>query len=201
MDISYELFQISDILSGNSWNITLLHFIFGDNMNFDYLTLGHVSINHVNSWVWHPKSRRNNLSYMVYSYLCQNAGPLVSWDGWDNLWRLKISPIAKHFIWLPFHNGIQTHEYLYRLNLGPRTLCGFWNLAYETNEYLFHHCPKSQTICGLISNDIGKPIYFLDGFISGNWLSPSQVDFEFFTQSIIAITTWLIWKARCNLII
>lgn len=135
--MTYDLFQISDILMGNSWNFTLLHAIFGANLNFDYLIHRHVSVDHENNSVWHPKSKKNKLFSMVYSHFSQNAGPLVPWDGWENLWHLKIAPRVKHFIWLLLHNGVKTHEYPYRLNLGPRTLCGFCNLDYETANVFF----------------------------------------------------------------
>lgn len=125
---------------------------------------------------------------MIYSHLIQNAGQQETWDGWKNLWCLQTVPRAKHFIWLLLHNGIKTHEYLYRLNLGPQTLCSFCNLTFENVEHLFNLCPKAQVIRNMIINITSKNIYFLDGLTSGNRLSPSHTGSDIFTQSIIVST-------------
>lgn len=137
---------------------------------------------------------------MIYSHLIQNAGQQETWDGWKNLWCLQTVPRAKHFIWLLLHNGIKTHEYLYRLNLGPQTFCSFCNLTYENAEHLFNLCPKAQVIRNMIINITSKNIYFLDGLTSGNRLSPSHTGNDIFTQSIIVTNVWLIWKEGCNFI-
>lgn len=39
---------------------------------------------------------------------------------------------------------------------------------------------------------------FVDGFTSGNCLSPSKAGRDIFTQSVIAAIAWHIWKVRCN---
>lgn len=114
-----------------------------------------------------------NTNSLQWFHFNKSAGCLVPWDGWGNIWRLYIAPRPKHFLWLLLHNDIKTYDYLYSLNLGPLTLCKFYNLCFETTEHLFNTCPKAQLVWNLISNAIGKQIIFHDGFSSGNWLSPT----------------------------
>lgn len=167
----------------------------------DYI-LGHSQIRNDqgNNWVWFPESKGTKLSAMIYSHFNQFKTGQNSWKGWSILWRLKIAPRVKHFLWLMFHNAVITQEYLYKLNLGPQTLCCFCNLNPESVEHLFLTCSKTQEIWNLISNAIRKPIHIPNGISSGNWLNQEFSGNDIFTQSVIATTVWFIWKARCKLI-
>ncbi|KAH7652777.1 hypothetical protein IHE45_19G039200 [Dioscorea alata] len=106
---------------------------------------------------------------MVYAHINNSVDNLNSWNGWCNIWRLKIAP-------------------------------RFCNLEAETSEHLFNTCSKAQIFWNLVGNSLGKQICFSEGFSSGNWLCPSNPDFNKFDQSVIAVASWFIWKARCNLI-
>lgn len=135
---------------------------------------------------------------MVYAHFNNSSGNLNPWNGWSNIWRLSSRP--KQFIWLLLHNGVKTYEYLHRLNLGPQTLCQFCNLNFESSEHLFNNCPKTQLVWRQVSNVIGMQIVFYEGFSSGSWLSQNNPIYDLRTKSIIVVTSWLIWKARCNLV-
>lgn len=112
-----------------------------------------------------PRSSNLKISSMVYSHFNHCAAPHGAWDGWNNIWCLKIAPKAKHFIWLMLHNGVKTYDYLYNMNLGPQNFFIWCNLEYEIAEHLFNLCPKSQLIWNLISNDIGLTIAFTNGLV------------------------------------
>ncbi|XP_039145745.1 uncharacterized protein LOC120282984 [Dioscorea cayenensis subsp. rotundata] len=200
MDFDLHLLSLSDLLLNDVWNYTVLHNIFGAFLNLDYLNINKCSINFAKHWVWFPKANNIKTTSMVYSHFNNSAGTMNPWDGWRNLWRLKIAPRPKYFMWLLLHNGIKTYDYLYRLNLGPQTLCRFCNIDFECTEHLFNHCSKAQYIWRLVSAAIGKQVSFLDGFSSGHWLSPTNSVYDLRDQSVIAVTSWLIWKSRCNLI-
>ncbi|XP_039119193.1 uncharacterized protein LOC120255437 [Dioscorea cayenensis subsp. rotundata] len=135
---------------------------------------------------------------MVYSYLNHEKGNDNFWDGWKNLWQLNVAPKVKHFIWLLFHDAVKTNDYLYRLNLGPQTLCTFCNLNTETVEHLFLNCYKTQEIWNITCSTVSKPINLSDGISSKLWLKQELTGNGRFIQSIIASTVWFIWKARCN---
>lgn len=115
---------------------------------------------------------------MVYAYFNRFAGCVDPWDGWGNIWCLKIAPGPKHFLWLLLHNGIKMYDYLNRLNLGPQTLYRLCNLDFETIEHLFNTCPKAHALWRSVSIAISKHIHFQDGFSSGNCLCPSNSNFD-----------------------
>lgn len=94
--------------------------LFGSFLNLDFLSHGKIGYDTDNTWVWSPKAKRSKLSTIIYYHISKSAVHQDHWDGWDNIWRLRIASREKHFIWLLFHNGIKTFDYLYRLNLGPK---------------------------------------------------------------------------------
>ncbi|XP_039131805.1 uncharacterized protein LOC120268480 [Dioscorea cayenensis subsp. rotundata] len=200
MHVDYDHLNMSDLILDDGWNIPLMSSIFGEFLNFDYLHFNRVCNGANNKWVWFPKSKNHKLTSMVYTHFNNSVGNHDTWNGWGNLWRLSVAPRPKHFIWLLLHNGIKTYEYLYRLNLGAQTFCKFCNLDFENTEHLFNSCPKTQIVWQQVSNAIGKQIVFHEGFSTGNWLSPDHPEYDLNVQSIIGVTSWLIWKTRCNLI-
>lgn len=135
---------------------------------------------------------------MIYSYFNQDKYRENNWESWDTLWRLKVAPRVKYFLWLLFHNAVKTHEYHYKMNLGPQAFCTFCNLNVETAEHLFLNCHLSQEIWKLTCSAVRKPINLFDGVSSGLWLNQELTGNDNYTQYVIASTVWFIWKARCN---
>lgn len=125
MDIPLENLCISDCLNGNSWNLNSLLLIFGDNINLTLIKSKRIIADSNNLWVWLPQSYKLTIPSKVYHHLCNGDAYSDSWEGWAILWHLNIAPKVKHFIWLLLHNAIKTHEFLYRLNLGPRSFLWF----------------------------------------------------------------------------
>lgn len=118
---------------------------------------------------------------MIYSNFNQNKYAQKQWEDWGKLWCLKVAPRVEHFCWLLFHNAVKTHEYLYRMNLGPQTFCIFRNLDVETADHLFHTCVKSQEIWNWTSSAIRKTINLLNGISSGFWLNQDISSNDLFT--------------------
>lgn len=102
------MLRLSDLLLNDAWNFNLLHNIFGAFLSLDFLTINKCSYSSINKWVWYPKARNFKKTFMGYTYFNNSAGNLNPWDGWGNIWRLKIAPWPKHFLWLILHNGIKT---------------------------------------------------------------------------------------------
>lgn len=198
MDIDYGDFQINDLLVDIHWNLDSLHIVFGNNINDNILCQSSVNYEISNHWVWFPNSKGPKVANKIYSFFNLSKGSADSWDGWGKIWRLKVAPRVKYFIWLLLHNAVQTIEYLYHLNLGPQTMCSFCNLLPESAEHLFLNCHKSQQIWNLTCSIIGKHINLSQGISSGYWLDQELSGNDSYIQSVIAATIWFIWKARCN---
>lgn len=116
------------------------------------------------------------------------------------IWQLKVAPRTEHFIWLMIHGKIKTKDFLYQMNVGTNRLCGLCNSEIETVEHLLHWCDKDLPVWSLISNMYNLNFNFHDGIMSSNWLWPTENKGSLFSKSIIAVTTWLIWKSHCNCI-
>lgn len=81
---------------------------------------------------------------------------------------------------------------------GSNRYCALCDLETETARHLFHFCVKVQPLWALINNHLS--FNFHNGFTYGNWLWSIGIKGSIHLKSIIAITTWLIWKTRCNYI-
>lgn len=198
MDIDYSIFQISELLVNIHWDIDQMHFIFGLHINDNVLGQSSISYNQSNHWVWFPNSKGTKLSAKIYSFFNHRRFFGNHWNGWGKIWKLKVAPRVKHFIWLLMHNAVKTSDYLYSLKLGPLNMCPFCKLFPETAEHLFLNCSKTQLIYNNTCYIIRKPINLGQGLSSGIWLDHEVSGNDNYIQSVIAANVWFIWKARCN---
>lgn len=151
-----------------------------------------------NQWVWAPSGRSHKIASNVYHFLISSIHISSCWAGWRKLWHLRVMPRVKHFLWLLLNGKITTAEFLYSINLGPRRMCIFCDLTYESCKHLFCQCCKVQGLWNHISTLISKHISFPYGFISSGWLSHSHLSSRY--KALIALTAWNVWKARCDAI-
>lgn len=150
------------------------------------LAFGNNTAEGLNNWVWFPNTKGNHLSHKIYSYFNCTLDPTLVWKGWKILWRLKVAPRVKNFIWLIFHDKVKTKEYLYHLTMGSNRLCILCDLENETSDHLFQHCIKVQSLWGIISNYYNMHITFYEGFSSANWITANDSEKYIQCKSIIA---------------
>lgn len=113
MEENTDSLQIFDLILDTHWNMYALKKLFGCFLNPDVFSHGKICYDTDNVWVWFLKVKKTKLNTIIYSHLSNLAVQQDHWDGWANIWRLRIAPRAKHFIWLLFHNGVKTFDYLY----------------------------------------------------------------------------------------
>lgn len=99
---------------------------------------------------------------------------------------------------MAFNGRVNTSEYLYSLNLGPKNMWILCGDDYESLEHRVVNCRKSR----LIWNDLGYKtnhvFLFPDGFYLGEWLT--HLNHSIFSKFVIVVTTWYIWKSHCDAI-
>ncbi|KAH7679239.1 Reverse transcriptase zinc-binding domain-containing protein [Dioscorea alata] len=198
MNLDIERVLISDLVEANHWKFNLLQTLFGPIINDDIISQSIISYDLKNNWLWFPKTESTKLTAMIYAHFNQNNFEQNYWEGWRNVWHLKVAPRVKHFCWILLYNAVKTHEYLYRLNLGPQTFCSFCNLYTESTDHLFRTCSKTQVIWNMVGTIIKRYINLTDEIFSGHWILQGFSGNDTHTQSVIAATIWFIWKARCN---
>lgn len=59
------------------------------------------------------------------------------------IWKLKIPPKIKTFLWLCSHGKIPIHQYLYSLGISSEPYCAFCHTKVETLHHLFITCPNA----------------------------------------------------------
>lgn len=198
-NLNFEILRITDFILHNNWDSQKLRDLFGDSFDCFSSRLGHIDANAPCYWIWTPKSHSNRISSMTYHFLNYNPHGIYSWDGWKNIWNLRVAPPhAQHFIWLTLNGKIATYDFLQSINLGLRNICSICGLDNESAGHLLAFCPKAQLVWHTVDSKIGFNLTFPNGFTEGSWLSGCNSNL--FTKSIIAATAWFIWKNRCDVI-
>lgn len=187
---------VSDFCTNGTWDFHKLGLLFGDCLDYFIPNLGIIDASNNNYWIWSPKPLNCSLLATVYQYLnsfhCRTDG----WIVWKKLWNLNVAPHVKHFLWLTFKGRVNTFDYLYFINLGPRNLCVMCNLEHESIEHLLFSYCMAQDIWSHVSSKLNVLVSFPNGFCSGGWLTGASV--PPFVKAIIAFTAWYIWKNRCD---
>ncbi|XP_039123366.1 uncharacterized protein LOC120259982 [Dioscorea cayenensis subsp. rotundata] len=200
MDFNLDNMNFSDIIQVDSLNPTLIHNIFGLNLDWDWITSIRFDVNTHNHWVWGPISLRTSVAATVYD--CLVSSDPSPWPGWNYIWKLCVLPRIKTFIWKLAHGKLPTSDYLYSLNIGPPTQCHFCGLVSESASHIIWNCYKIVPCWNSLCASFNLDFIILTGFSTSNWLTSrftSKISDAFF-KALIASIAWIIWKDRCNLI-
>ncbi|XP_039137800.1 uncharacterized protein LOC120275327 [Dioscorea cayenensis subsp. rotundata] len=84
------------------------------------------------------------------------------------------------------------------INIGPRSLCVFCKIEYESIDHIFLDCRWTQIVWNMLNQHHCTHISFPDPISAGCWLT--EYNYSIYTMSVIAACIWLIWKARCDAI-
>lgn len=160
MDLDLSNFHFFDFFVNDSINATLLNLTFGNNLNLEVPQ--RFAIDHaVNPlWIWASPTHKTILAASVYDTISSNAMCSNPWDGRNQIWKLCAILRVKFFIWKLIHGKLSTSALLYRLNIGPFSLCPFCGLEEETADHIIWSCSKMAGSwisilhsIGLIAND------------------------------------------------
>lgn len=199
MDLDFENYCIYDYVDNSAWSTLALNRVFGSNWDSPLISQAKIFPEENSHWVWFPKTKNNKISIFIYDILNSNNTEIQHWHGWSNIWKLNVAPKVKTFTQLLIQGKIKTYDYLYQLNLGPLDPCVLCGLVTKTTD-LFRQCSKGQTMrifveeMSILKITISKHIY------NGNWLNFQDMGNSRKFASLIAPSTWYIWKARCDLI-
>lgn len=144
MDLDFENMQLADCIINFGWNLHMLNIIFGPNWNSPIISHGKITPDEIHHWVWFPKINNNKILALVYNFLYNTHTDNQHWNGWRNIWKLKVALRVKTFIWLMLQGNIKTYDFLYQMNLSPLEFCVLYRLITETVDHLFRSCTRSQ---------------------------------------------------------
>lgn len=130
----------------------------------------------------------------------QAINPPPRWMG-TFLWKMKIPPRTKTFLWLLLHNKLLTNDYRRRCNLSISAQCFLCLNGEETLEHTFRDCSNALAIWTSFS----FPLQFTQSFhlplqdwFLTNLKESSQSWQGLQWNNVFAIFLWAIWKVRCS---
>ncbi|XP_039113810.1 uncharacterized protein LOC120249385 [Dioscorea cayenensis subsp. rotundata] len=198
MDIIDNI-SINSFILNASFNISNCSELFGNNLT--HVILNNTSFDNVasNEWVWRPISSKASTVAAIYEHLNSDGPSTDAWVGWRLIWKLRVTPRTKIFIWKLAHGKLPTGDYLYNINIGPATTCHFCGLSSETANHLIWHCRWAIMCWDTIFNWLGLSNSFFDHLSNGSWLTCNFkcVFNSDFVRALIASVALRIWTARC----
>ncbi|XP_039135720.1 uncharacterized protein LOC120273142 [Dioscorea cayenensis subsp. rotundata] len=191
---------VNSFISENTFNSNACSELFGGSLSRVVLNETNFDIHASNDWVWRPISSKATTVAVVYDFVNSGRTSQLVWNGWQIIWKLKVVPRVKVFLWKLAHGKLPTGNYLFNLNIGPVSLCHFCNIHPENSTHLFWECRNSVS-CWLITlNWLGLDHSFLTQLKQGSWLTCNlhcniKCDFA---KAFLASVAYHIWSARCN---
>ncbi|CAN6543682.1 unnamed protein product [Malus baccata var. baccata] len=121
---------------------------------------------------------------------------------WKTVWKLKVPPKIRTFMWKTLHEALATMKNLYIRRSFPSPICPLCNSQDESIEHLFLFCPWVEVVWfgGMLNL---RPIrQHVSSWAS--WLvqmgaaENGSAEVRINRISYIAFTCWHIWKSRCE---
>lgn len=200
MSSDFENLNFADFLYNGSLNTSLIHNIFGYNLDWEWINNIRFDFTSQKFWVWGPHFLRATIASAVYDFLVSSdPNP---WPGWNYIWKLCVLPRIKTFVQKLAHGKLPTGDDFYGLDIDPFTQCHFCGLVSESASHIFwNYCkivPCWNTLCATFNLDS----IILNELSSGCWLTQRYTfkNSNAFFKALIATIAWIIWKDRCNLV-
>lgn len=90
--------SFTQIISENSFDLNACTELFGNNLDFDGISIiSHEALEN-NDWIWWPTPTRGRLVATIYDHLNSFEESVNHWRGWRNIWGLISTPRIKMFI-------------------------------------------------------------------------------------------------------
>ncbi|XP_074278455.1 uncharacterized protein LOC141602045 [Silene latifolia] len=120
---------------------------------------------------------------------------------WRHLWKLRLHPCCKVFIWKLMHNALPTKDLLIKKGLQLPSYCVLCNRYPETADHLFRHCETTQRIWR--SGELGLRASINQQIALQKWMSDFVIYFlkndrgsSQYCTTMFCSTLWAIWLAR-----
>jgi len=117
---------------------------------------------------------------------------------WDMIWKLKVPPKLKNFMWRLTRNVLPTRMRLWDKKVNCRGTCVLCNSAEEHNFHLFFGCPSSCNIQNM--SVLSQPVSTITNLED----NCSNCIFQILHRlsngdaTLFACILWSIWKQRNN---
>lgn len=118
----------------------------------------------------------------------------------DTIWKLKVPPKVRNFLWRLGRNCIPTRDVLISRGLEVPSLCPFCGEFEETNLHLFADCITASAVWSALSVPqlLAHEAATTDSFHS--WFFSVLQQLQGDLRVVWAMNMWSIWSSRNNLI-
>ncbi|KAJ3705118.1 hypothetical protein LUZ61_008823 [Rhynchospora tenuis] len=143
--------------------------------------------------VWKWSSTGLYSSSSAYSILA-DPGLRSHYHSW--LWKMKVPPKVKIFLWILLLDRVLTQQNLLIRNWPTIPACQCCdNTTLETSYHLFVSCDYARQIWTLLQVRFSLPFLTFSADLNGFWLQNRAYIGQFW-DIIWAAATWAIWKER-----
>ncbi|KAJ3674406.1 hypothetical protein LUZ60_005022 [Juncus effusus] len=147
------------------------------------------------TWRWTQSGTFSSKSAYTFG---RNPGILCEWQ--KSLWKTKAPLKVRFFIWLAFHNRVNTVDKLRRKGIQLPPTCVLCNANTEDRDHLFVNCSFTRATWRLAEHYSNAPAHLtLAGSLPQTWEKCRKLNRngqKAVWQTLLAAITWSIWKER-----
>ncbi|XP_074283561.1 uncharacterized protein LOC141608108 [Silene latifolia] len=187
-----------------SWNMATLRQHFHDSSIQQIINMEPPNVNIDDFIYWKYTSDGRYTVSSAYKTLISDQVEInanVPMQFWRHLWKLKLHPCCKLFIWKLMHNALPTKDLLTKKVLPLPPFCILCKRFPETADHLFRHCEITQRIWR--SGELGLRSSMNRHITLQQWISDfvsyflkNDCEGGQFCITVFCSTLWAIWLAR-----
>ncbi|CAH9070740.1 unnamed protein product [Cuscuta epithymum] len=179
---------------GKSWNIRHINSIFNEEEALLIRSIP-LSLNPLEDrYRWSEDAKGQYIVRSCYRKLVGNVQPR-GWVGWTAVWRFRVPPKVKVFIWQLVSGILPMAEFLKRRHIPITGSCPICSRGEESTNHLFLECQTSKEVWKAACY-----ISLLQVSPFEEWLQQvfSRLDEEGISKVIMLL--WSIWKSRNGIV-
>lgn len=110
-------------------------------------------------------------------------------ESWKNLWRLRVIPRVKHFLWQACTNSLPTKDNLFQRGMYVDPVCALCGEGMESLFHLFLECRTIKKIWFLSPLRMDDNISYMGSFANFLWCSMHK-----FPQEYVELLSYIAWE-------
>ncbi|CAH9127293.1 unnamed protein product [Cuscuta epithymum] len=180
--------------TGKKWNTKRIAAIF-NNEERKIISSIPISLQDKQDGFWWSKENNGIFSVKSCYRVLMQGGEVGGWNGWKDLWELKIPPKIKYFLWQVLDGSLPSLVNLVRKGVPIQNSCKICLQGEETSEHALRSCPRAAEV------------WMEAGIATGN----GEVTLEVWLQNLlsvpdkekrckVAMLVWGLWKRRNALV-
>lgn len=210
LNLDLSVWFVEDIIENGRWKLDGISTLLTDDEREAILSIPISCHPHSDKLVWArckdgkysvKDGYKERLKLSSESQIGVGCSSPVSKELWKALWKLKVPPEVKHFLWKACSAALPTKENLFKRKCAAVSTCQLCNEHCETVEHLLFFCDWAKRAWFGCSFTVRFESIGFDSFEKwcSKWLL-DEVALDDSAKSFLAIMCWELWKEMCNAI-